>query len=190
MRRFPVPAKSGALQGAPPRPLPVGVGPFPPRSSRWRVHSFALAPTLGPPWSAVLPPHEVYLPPPRPRCSPSRAPRQGRRGRRAGPRRGPAPTAEEKKQKQTGVGVWGGGGGGVFEPSQGGGRACPRPGPARRGGWAPSRPPRPHSLSVLQTFSNCSVSSFMLPTKLSVPGNPFLLLSLITLLIHESVDAK
>ena len=174
----------GRSRSAPPHPLAVGVGPLPPRSVRSRRSRRACArPRASSVGGALHRPN--YFPhtthPPYPALAPvrpRRAPPTGAEGRAAGPPRGLAPTAKEKTKKRRGLAWWWRRAG------------VPSPYTARCGGRARSHPPRPPSLTVHEIFSNCSVSSLMLPTKLSVPGNPLFLLILIILFIHESIEAK
>ena len=137
------PADAGALPGAPPRPLPVGVGPSPRARRAGACTPSRLHPPSGLHGLRCCTPHDVYLPPPRPRCGPVARPhRDGGARRRSAP--WPCPAAEEKKQKQKCVGVWGGGGGGgAFEPSQGGGRGPGVSSPYAAGRTTGSGPPAP-----------------------------------------------
>ena len=104
----PPPSRCGGAPGRAPAPLARGGRPVPPRSSRWRVHSFALAPALGPPWSAVLHTARCLSSPAPAPVRPRRAPPQGRRG--APPVRPVAlPRGRRKKTKakmRRGLGWW------------------------------------------------------------------------------------
>ena len=121
-RDFPRAVNAGALPAAPPRPLPVGVGPSPRARRAGACAPSRLHPPSGLRGLRCCTPHAIFPHTTRPPCPaqapvrPRRAPPQARRGRAAGPPRGLAPQQKKKKQKQKGVGVWGGGGG-AFEPS-------------------------------------------------------------------------